>query len=205
MVQWSRCIIVDNYSMVTFKLFHIADRCSREIKTKCSHGSCCNYLFEKQRIRWIKQILSILTLRSWPLHMSFFSPCTPCSLSSVAGIQYLYVWKGHACACGISGEMSTKSLILGSKLIKAMEQMVQTWSGHNETVSGETNRTWQDSCEGFVRWPRFRHLPGVRLYSNQERRLTAAWKLLSSFLKSNCIRPSLLPPNMCLKSNFCSE
>lgn len=59
--------------------------------------------------------------------------------------------KGHACACGISGEMPTKSLILGSKLIKAMEQMVQTWSGHNETVSGETNRTWQDSCEGFVR------------------------------------------------------
>lgn len=47
--------------------------------------------------------------------------------------------------------MPTKVLILGSKLIKAMEQMVQTWSGHNEMVSGETDWTWQDSCEGFAR------------------------------------------------------
>ncbi|KAM7385141.1 hypothetical protein PAMP_001237 [Pampus punctatissimus] len=46
--------------------------------------------------------------------------------------------------------MPTKAVIPGSKLIKAVEQMAQTWSGHNETVSGETNRTWQDSCEGFV-------------------------------------------------------
>ncbi len=43
--------------------------------------------------------------------------------------------------------MPTKALILGRKLIKAVEQMVQTWSGHNEMVSGETNRTWPDSCE----------------------------------------------------------
>lgn len=43
--------------------------------------------------------------------------------------------------------MPTKAFILGSELIKAGEQMVQTWSGHNETVSGETNRTRLDSCE----------------------------------------------------------
>lgn len=39
----------------------------------------------------------------------------------------------------------------GLQLIKAAEQMVQARSGRNETVNGETNRTWQDSCEGFER------------------------------------------------------
>lgn len=58
--------------------------------------------------------------------------------------------KGHARVAGISGEMPTEALVLGGKLIKAVQQMVQTGFGHNETVSGETGRTWQDSCEGFV-------------------------------------------------------
>lgn len=64
------------------------------------------------------------------------------------------VCKGRLCDLMGNGHKD----ILGSKLIKALEQMVQTWFGHNETVSGETNRTWQDSCEGFVRWLEFRHL-----------------------------------------------
>lgn len=52
---------------------------------------------------------------------------------------------------GSPGKCPQRLSVLGSKLIKAAEQMVQAWSGHNETVSGETNWTWQDSCEGFVR------------------------------------------------------
>lgn len=112
------------------------------------------------------------------------------------------VRKGRVWACGISWEMSTKALNWGCKLIKAVEQMVQTWSGHNETVSGETNRTWQDSCEGFVRWPAFRRLPGARVYSSQESGNTTAWKLWSCFLGSNCISWCLLPPNVCLRNNF---
>lgn len=47
--------------------------------------------------------------------------------------------------------MPAKAFILGRKLIKVLEQMVLTWTGHNETVNGEMNRTWQDSCEGFAR------------------------------------------------------
>ncbi len=112
------------------------------------------------------------------------------------------VCKGRVWACGLSGEMPTKAPILGSKLIKVVEQMAQTWSGHNETVSGETNWTWQDSCEGFVRWPEFRHLPGVSLHSSQESGITIAWKLLSSFLRSTWIRRRLLPPNVCFQNNF---
>lgn len=115
---------------------------------------------------------------------------------------FVCVCKGRVWACGISWEMSTKALNWGCKLIKAVEQMVQTWSGHNETVSGETNRTWQDSCEGFVRWPAFRRLPGARVYSSQESGNTTAWKLWSCFLGSNCISWCLLPPNVCLRNNF---
>lgn len=129
-------------------------------------------------------------------------------LTNVHGllVQYLCVcvcvYKARVWACGISWEMSTKSLNWGCKLIKAVEQMVQTRSGHNETVSGETNRTWQDSCEGFVRWPAFRHLPGAKVYSSQESGNTTAWKLLSCFLGSNCISWCLLPPNVCLQNNL---
>lgn len=60
------------------------------------------------------------------------------------------VCRGRAWACASSGEMPTKALNLSSELIKVLEQMVQTWSGHNETVSGGTSRTWQDSWEGRV-------------------------------------------------------
>ena len=88
-------------------------------------------------------------------------------------------------ACGISGEMATKALILGSKLIKAVEQMAQTRSGHNETVSGETNRTWQDSCAGFfARWPALSHLPGVRgVLQPGGEGTTTTWKLSSQLFK----------------------
>lgn len=55
------------------------------------------------------------------------------------------------CCLTLRGKCPTNALILSSKLIKAAEQMVQSRSGHNETVSGETNRTWQDSCERSVR------------------------------------------------------
>lgn len=88
-------------------------------------------------------------------------------------IQYLcrcVYAKGRVRACAISWEMSTKALNLGCKLIKAPEQMVQAWSGRNETVNGETNRTWQDSCEGFERWPAVRHLPGASLQSRERNR-----------------------------------
>lgn len=116
-------------------------------------------------------------------------------------IQYLCVCKGRVWACGLSGEMPTKALVLGSKLIKAVEQMVQTWSGHNEPVSGETNRTWQDSCVGFVRWPEFRRLPGVRLLL-QPRREWSYLQRHENFLRSNCIRRCLFPPNVCVQNNF---
>lgn len=69
-------------------------------------------------------------------------------------VQYLcrrVYAKGRVQACAISWEMSTKALNLGCELIKAAEQMVRARSGRNETVNGETNRTWQDSCEGFER------------------------------------------------------
>lgn len=123
----------------------------------------------------------------WPLHICSSSPRINVHglLASVPFVSVcVCVCKGRVWACGISWEMSTKALNLDCKLIKAVEQMVQTWSGHNETVSGETNRTWQDSCEGFVRWPAFRPLPGARLSSSQEGRNTTAWKLWSCFLRS---------------------
>lgn len=44
-------------------------------------------------------------------------------------------------------EMPTKPPVFGGKLIKAAEQMAPTRFGHNETESGETKWTWQDSCE----------------------------------------------------------
>lgn len=95
---------------------------------------------------------------------------------------YECVCRGRVWACGTSGEMPTKALNLSSELIKVMEQMVQTWSGHNETVSGGTSRTWQDSWGGggSVRWLTSRQLPGVTLQSGQESKITTAWKLLKT-------------------------
>lgn len=70
-------------------------------------------------------------------------------------------------------------------------------------MSGETNRTWQDSCEGLVRWPAFRPLPGERLYFGQEGRTATGEKLLSRF-KEATVSASVdsLQPCVCSVSNF---
>lgn len=131
-----------------------------------------------------------------------------CTQRKAANQNYNYVFgnksnwlRRNACVCAtrahaggeyelgaISWETPTKTFILGSELIKVMEQMVQTLSGHNETVSGETNRTWQDSWGGFVRWPEFRQAPGVRPYFSQETD--------SNFFKKQLTLTVLLPPNV---------
>lgn len=111
-------------------------------------------------------------------------------------VQYL-CWcvyaKGHVQACAISWEMSTKALNLGCKLIKAAEQMVQARSGRNETVNGETNRTWQDSCEGFERWPAVRHLPGASHQSRERNRSSAETfePILGGICVSWCLPPTI--------------
>lgn len=74
--------------------------------------------------------------------------------------------------------MSTKALnFLGCKLIKVVEQMVRTWSGHNEIGNGEANPTWHNSCVGFERWPAVGNLPGACLQSREwdRNRLETFW------------------------------
>lgn len=67
----------------------------------------------------------------------------------------------------LMGHVHKGSQFLGCELIKAAEQMVRTWSGHNEIVNGEANPTWHNSCVGLERWPAVGNLPGVRLQSRE--------------------------------------
>lgn len=51
---------------------------------------------------------------------------------------------------GSQGKCPQRLLFWAVNWLKMAEQMVQTWSAHNEMAIGETNWTWQDSCEGRV-------------------------------------------------------
>ena len=148
LVSWSRCLFVHNYSQDTLKLFLL--HCWFLYQNS-------NHVFENKRK--LLQLKSDLSFCSLPLHVHNI-PLENATNPQWLGCNYLYMCKGHVWACGPSWESPTKALILGSKLIKAVDQMVQTWSGHNETVSCDTKLTWQDSCEEFIRWPEFRLLPG---------------------------------------------
>lgn len=88
---------------------------------------------------------------------SFISLCScPLLLQTYCGPFCLPV-----CA-KVVDEIPQRLSIFDRKLIKVVQQMVLTWSGHNVWASGKMNWTWQDSC---VRWPEFRQLLGEKLHS----------------------------------------
>lgn len=87
----------------------------------------------------------------------------------------------------LMGNVHKGSQFLGCGLIKAAEQMVRTWSGHNEIVNGEANPTWHNSCVGFERWPAVGNLPGARLQSREWDR-----NRLETFRCSICVSWCLL-------------
>lgn len=84
----------------------------------------------------------------------------------------------------LMGHVHKGSQFLGCELIKAAEQMVRTWSGHNEIVNGEANPTWHNSCVGFERWPAVGNLPGAHLQSREwdhNRLETFQWSICVSW------------------------
>lgn len=117
--------------------------------------------------------------------------CTP--NYRITLIWYLCVYE----PVGSQGKCPQRLLFWAVNWLKMTEQMVQTWSGHNETAIGETN------CEGCV--CEVTSIQG----SSEDWRLprlgsecTTVRKLLSCFLGSNCISCCLLPPNVFLQKIF---